>query len=61
MNGENTNRTACPIAAIMSPTAAQIAAVAVGFTALSMFTFVAGRGSANAADMTLPQRTYRPV
>ena len=60
MDGENTNLTACPIAVTMSLIAAQIAAVAVGFTALSMFTFVAG-GSANAADVILPQGTYCPV
>ena len=40
--------------------AALIAAVAGGFTALSMFTFVA-EGSANAADVILPQGTYCPV
>jgi len=60
MDGQNTINTACPRAVTMCLIAALIATVAGGFTALSMFTFVAG-GSANAADVTLPQRTYCPV
>jgi len=60
MDDENTNLTASPRVVTMCLIAALIAAVAGGFTALSMFTFVA-EGSANAADVILPQGTYCPV